>query len=197
MPGMYDEGDYDLAGLAVGVAEKSQIIDGSKISDGDIFPGLASSGIHSNGCSLARRVFADRAGEEVSPGLEGKRLKEAFLELTRIRVKVMLPLIEEELVNGIAHVTDGGFTENVPCMFMDDLAAKTEEGEVPIPPIFKAPEKYGDTKYEEIFGIFSMGTGLTLAASPDKVERMEELLDESIYEFGRIVKKADANVVIK
>ena len=102
MPGMYGEDDYDLAGFAVGVAEKSQIIDGSKVSDGDVLLGLASSGIHSNGYSLVRRVFADYSGEEVLPELEGKKLKEVLLEPTRIYVKAVLPLIKEELVNGIA-----------------------------------------------------------------------------------------------
>ena len=101
MPGMYGEDDYDLAGFAVGVAEKSQIIDGSKVAEGDVILGLASSGIHSNGYSLVRRVFADYTGEEVLPELEGKKLKDVLLEPTRIYVKAALPLIKEELVNGL------------------------------------------------------------------------------------------------
>ena len=113
MPGMYGEDDYDLAGFAVGIAEKSQIIDGSKVAEGDVLLGLASSGIHSNGYSLVRRVFADYTGEEVLPELEGKKLKDVLLEPTRIYVKAALPLIKEELVNGIAHITGGGFIENV------------------------------------------------------------------------------------
>ncbi len=127
MPGMYGEDDYDLAGFAVGVAEKSQIIDGSKVKEGDILLGLASSGIHSNGYSLVRRVFADYTGDEVLPELEGKQLKDVLLEPTRIYVKAALPLIKEELVNGIAHITGGGFIENVPRMFADDLAAEIDE----------------------------------------------------------------------
>ena len=197
MPGMYGEDDYDLAGFAVGVAEKNQIIDGSKVSDGDVLLGLASSGIHSNGYSLVRRVFADYTGEEVLPELEGKKLKEVLLEPTRIYVKAVLPLIKEELVNGIAHITGGGFIENVPRMFADDLAAEIEEDKVPVLPIFKALEKHGNIKHEEMFEIFNMGIGLMLAVSPDKVERVKELLDEPVYELGRIVKKADASVVIK
>ena len=197
MPGMYGEDDYDLAGFAVGVAEKKQIIDGSKVSDGDVLLGLASSGIHSNGYSLVRRVFADYTGEEVLPELEGKKLKEVLLEPTRIYVKAVLPLIKEELVNGIAHITGGGFVENVPRMFADDLAAEIEEDKVPVLPIFKALEKYGSIKHEEMFEIFNMGIGLMLAVSPNKVERVKELLDEPVYELGRIVKKADASVVMK
>ena len=131
------------------------------------------------------------------PELEGKKLKEVLLEPTRIYVKVVLPLIKEELVNGIAHITGGGFIENVPRMFADDLAAEIEEDKVPVLPIFKALEKYGNIKHEEMFEIFNMGIGLMLAVNPDKVERVKELLDEPVYALGRIVKKADASVVIK
>ncbi|HEO4040722.1 TPA: phosphoribosylformylglycinamidine cyclo-ligase [Streptococcus agalactiae] len=197
MPGMYGEDDYDLAGFAVGVAEKSQLIDGSKVKEGDILLGLASSGIHSNGYSLVRRVFADYTGKELLPELEGKQLKDVLLELTRIYVQAALPLIKEELVNGIGHITGGGFIENVPRMFADDLAAEIDEDKVPVLPIFKALEKYGDIKHEEMFEIFNMGVGLMLAVSPENVNRVKELLDEPVYEIGRIIKKADDSVVIK
>mgnify|MGYP000535626394 CR=1 FL=1 len=129
--------------------------------------------------------------------LKDKKLKDVLLEPTRIYVKAVLPLIKEELVNGIAHITGGGFIENVPRMFADDLAAEIEEDKIPVLPIFKALEKYGNIKHEEMFEIFNMGIGLMMAASPDKVERVKELLDEPVYELGRIVKKADASVVIK
>ena len=197
MPGMYGEDDYDLAGFAVGIAEKSQIIDGSKVAEGDVLLGLASSGIHSNGYSLVRRVFADYTGEEVLPELEGKKLKDVLLEPTRIYVKAALPLIKEELVNGIAHITGGGFIENVPRMFSDDLAAEIDESKVPVLPIFKALEKYGQIKHEEMFEIFNMGVGLMLAVSPENVDRVKELLDEPVYEIGRIVKKENESVIIK
>ena len=197
MPGMYGQDDYDLAGFAVGIAEKSQIIDGSKVKEGDVLLGLASSGIHSNGYSLVRRVFADYTGEEVLPELEGKKLKDVLLEPTRIYVQAVLPLIKEEVVNGIAHITGGGFIENVPRMFADDLAAEIDESKVPVLPIFKALEKYGEIKHEEMFEIFNMGIGLMLAVSPENVDRVKALLDEPVYEIGRIVKKADASVVIK
>ncbi|HHV3317066.1 TPA: phosphoribosylformylglycinamidine cyclo-ligase [Streptococcus agalactiae] len=197
MPGMYGEDDYDLAGFAVGVAEKSQLIDGSKVKEGDILLGLASSGIHSNGYSLVRRVFADYTGKELLPELEGKQLKDVLLEPTRIYVQAALPLIKEELVNGIGHITGGGFIENVPRMFADDLAAEIDEDKVPVLPIFKALEKYGDIKHEEMFEILNMGVGLMLAVSPENVNRVKELLDEPVYEIGRIIKKADDSVVIK
>ena len=197
MPGMYGADDYDLAGFAVGVAEKSQIIDGSKVAEGDVLLGLASSGIHSNGYSLVRRVFADYTGEEVLPELEGKQLKEVLLEPTRIYVKAVLPLIKEGLVNGIAHITGGGFIENVPRMFADDLAAEIEESKVPVLPIFKVLEKYGEIKHEEMFEIFNMGVGLMFAVSPENVSHVKELLDEPVYEIGRIVEKENESVIIK
>lgn len=197
MPGMYGEEDYDLAGFAVGIAEKAQIIDGSRVSEGDVLLGLASSGIHSNGYSLVRRVFADYTGEEVLPELEGRKLKEVLLEPTRIYVKAVLPLIKEGLVNGIAHITGGGFIENVPRMFAADLAAEIKEDTIPVLPIFKVLETYGKIQHEEMFEIFNMGIGLMLAVSPDKVERVKELLDEPVYELGQIVKKVDASVVIR
>jgi len=154
MPGMYGEDDYDLAGFAVGVAEKSEIIDGSKVAEGDVLLGLASSGIHSNGYSLVRRVFADYTGEEELSELEGKKLKEVLLEPTRIYVKAVLP-------------------------------------------IFKALEKYGHIKHQEMFEIFNMGLGMILAVAPENVDRVKELLDEPVYEVGRIVKKESESVLIK
>ncbi|MDY4509992.1 phosphoribosylformylglycinamidine cyclo-ligase [Streptococcus hyovaginalis] len=197
MPGMYGEDDYDLAGFAVGIAEKSQLIDGSKVKEGDVLLGLASSGIHSNGYSLVRRVFADFDGDALLPELNGRALKDVLLEPTRIYVQQVLPLVKAGLVNGIAHITGGGFIENVPRMFADDLAAEIEENKIPILPIFTALEKYGAIKHEEMFEIFNMGIGLILAVSPENVEEVRALVDEEVYEIGRIIKKADASVVIK
>lgn len=196
MPGMYGEDDYDLAGFAVGIAEKSQLIDGSKVASGDVLLGLASSGIHSNGYSLVRRVFADFDGDALLPELNGKALKEVLLEPTRIYVKQILPLVKAGLVNGIAHITGGGFIENVPRMFSDDLAAHIDEASLPVLPIFTALEKYGNIKHEEMFEIFNMGIGLMLAVSPENVEKVKELVDEEVYEIGRMIDKTDKSVVI-
>lgn len=197
MPGMYGEDDYDLAGFAVGIAEKSQIIDGSKVKEGDILLGLASSGIHSNGYSLVRRVFADVSGDALLPELNGRALKDVLLEPTRIYVQQVLPLVKAGLVNGIAHITGGGFIENIPRMFADNLAAEIEEDKIPVLPIFTALEKYGHIKHEEMFEIFNMGIGMVLAVSPDKVAQVRDLVDEEVYEIGRIIAKKDKSVVIK
>ena len=197
MPGMYGENDYDLAGFAVGVAEKSHIIDGSKVQEGDILLGLVSSGIHSNGYSLVRKVFADYTGDEILPELEGQALKDVLLTPTRIYVKVLLPLIKAGLVKGIAHITGGGFIENIPRMFGEDLAAEIEESQVPVLPIFKALEKYGQIPHAEMFEIFNMGLGMILAVAPEHVEEVKNLLDEEVYQVGRMVKKTDKSVVIR
>ncbi|HFR3767112.1 TPA: phosphoribosylformylglycinamidine cyclo-ligase [Streptococcus suis] len=197
MPGMYGEDDYDLAGFAVGIAEKSQIIDGSKVKEGDILLGLASSGIHSNGYSLVRRVFADVSGDALLPELNGRALKDVLLEPTRIYVQQVLPLVKAGLVNGIAHITGGGFIENVPRMFADNLAAEIEEDKIPVLPIFTALETYGQIKHEEMFEIFNMGIGMVLAVSPEQVEKVRELVGEEVYEIGRIITKEDKSVVIK
>ncbi|HFR3769765.1 TPA: phosphoribosylformylglycinamidine cyclo-ligase [Streptococcus suis] len=197
MPGMYGEDDYDLAGFAVGIAEKSQLIDGSKVKEGDVLLGLASSGIHSNGYSLVRRVFADVSGDALLPELNGRALKDVLLEPTRIYVQQVLPLVKAGLVNGIAHITGGGFIENIPRMFADNLAAEIEEDKIPVLPIFTALEKYGQIKHEEMFEIFNMGIGLVLAVSPEQVEKVRELVGEEVYEIGRIITKEDKSVVIK
>ncbi|HEL2738132.1 TPA: phosphoribosylformylglycinamidine cyclo-ligase [Streptococcus suis] len=197
MPGMYGEDDYDLAGFAVGIAEKSQVIDGSKVQEGDILLGLASSGIHSNGYSLVRRVFADLAGDALLPELNGRALKDVLLEPTRIYVQQVLPLVKAGLVNGIAHITGGGFIENIPRMFAENLAAEIEEDKIPVLPIFTALEKYGQIKHEEMFEIFNMGIGMVLAVSSDKVDSVCQLIDEEVYTIGRIIAKEDKSVVIK
>ncbi|MCD3376930.1 phosphoribosylformylglycinamidine cyclo-ligase [Streptococcus equi] len=197
MPGMYGQDDYDLAGFAVGIAEKSQLIDGSRVAEGDHLLGLASSGIHSNGYSLVRRIFADYTGDEVLPELEGKKLKEVLLEPTRIYVKAVLPLIKSGLVAGIAHITGGGFIENLPRMFSKELAAEIEEASLPVLPIFKVLETYGKINHEEMFEIFNMGIGMVLAVKPEHVEQVKACLDEPVYDIGRVVTRTVASVVMK
>lgn len=197
MPGMYGPDEYDLAGFAVGVAEKSQLIDGGKVKEGDILLGLVSSGIHSNGYSLVRRVFADYSGDELLPELNGKSLKEVLLEPTRIYVQQVLPLVKAGLVNGIAHITGGGFVENIPRMFASHLAAEIEEDKIPVLPIFRALEQYGRIEHKEMFEIFNMGVGMVLSVSPENIANIRELVNEEVFEIGRIIKKEHQSVVIR
>ncbi|HEY0221428.1 MAG TPA: phosphoribosylformylglycinamidine cyclo-ligase [Lactovum miscens] len=195
MPGMYGTNDYDLAGFAVGVAEKVNLIDGEKnVKAGDVLLGLPSSGIHSNGYSLVRKIFSGFDLNTFLPELNAP-LKEILLTPTKIYVKELLPLIKENKINGIAHVTGGGFHENLPRMFSNDLAAEIIEGSWEILPIFKALEKYGEIKHEEMYEIFNMGIGMVLAVDAGSAEAIKSELNA--FEIGKIVERQDQAVVIK
>ncbi len=199
MPGMYGENDYDLAGFAVGVAEKSQLITGEKIAEGDILLGLPSSGIHSNGYSLVRKVFFDQKGMTGDTILTKSQqaLSEALLTPTKIYVKAVMPLVKAGLVNGMAHITGGGFVENVPRMLSKDLAAVIELGSWPILPIFEDLQTEGEIPAMEMYEIFNMGIGMVLAISPDKVEAVKEELasiGEKSYIIGSVKQKETAEI---
>lgn len=195
MPDMYDTDDYDLAGFAVGIAEKSALIDGCKnVEAGDILLGLPSSGIHSNGYSLVRKIFKDFDKQEILPELE-RPLGEELLEPTHIYVQELLPLIKDNMIKGISHITGGGFYENLPRMFSDQLTAEIIEDSWEILPIFKALEKYGQVPHDEMFQIFNMGIGMVLAMSPEKAEEVKQRV--KCYEIGKITPRVKQAVIIK
>lgn len=202
MPGMYDQEDYDLAGFAVGIAEKSQLVTGEKIKEGDILIGLPSTGIHSNGYSLVRKVFFqtnDFIGSDKPEELEGLSVAEELLKPTKIYVNDLLPLVKEELVNGISHITGGGFVENIPRMLPEDLAAEIKLGSWPVLPVFKALEKFGQIPSMEMYEIFNMGIGMVLAIDESKIEEVKAKLNainSDFYEIGKVVKKEDDKQVI-
>ena len=162
---------------------------------------MPSSGIHSNGYSLVRKVFFEQNdfnGETVLPELN-QPLKNVLLTPTRIYVKALLPLIKKQLVNGVAHITGGGFIENVPRMFNEDVAAQIQVGAWPVLPIFECLEKYGQLKHEEMFEIFNMGLGMILAVSEDKVAEVMQILkenQETAYIVGKMVEKTNNSVEI-
>ncbi|MFK4896253.1 phosphoribosylformylglycinamidine cyclo-ligase [Lactococcus petauri] len=195
MPDMYDTDDYDLAGFAVGIAEKSALIDGCKnVEAGDILLGLPSSGIHSNGYSLVRKIFKDFDKQEILPELE-RSLGEELLEPTHIYVQELLPLIRDNMIKGISHITGGGFYENLPRMFSDQLTAEIIEDSWEILPIFKALEKYGQVPHDEMFQIFNMGIGMVLAVAPEKAEEVKQRV--KCYEIGKITPRVKQAVIIK
>ncbi|MFK4890679.1 phosphoribosylformylglycinamidine cyclo-ligase [Lactococcus petauri] len=195
MPDMYDTDDYDLAGFAVGIAEKSALIDGCKnVEAGDILLGLPSSGIHSNGYSLVRKIFKDFDKQEILPELE-RPLGEELLEPTHIYVQELLPLIKDNMIKGISHITGGGFYENLPRMFSDQLTAEIIEDSWEILPIFKALEKYGQVPHDEMFQIFNMGIGMVLALAPEKAEEVKQRV--KCYEIGKITPRVKQAVIIK
>lgn len=202
MPGMYGENDYDLAGFAVGIAEKKQLITGDKIKEGDLLIGLPSSGIHSNGYSLVRKIFFDKHSFDLSDQPQGlsRSLKEELLIPTKIYVSALLPLIKKELVNGIAHITGGGFVENIPRMLSDDLAVEINQGTWPVLPVFSTLETYGEIPSEEMFEIFNMGIGMVLAVSPENLEEVQEILatkNEESYLIGHVTNRVDQPIHIK
>ena len=172
MPGMYAEGEYDIAGFTVGVVEKSKLIDGSKVKAGDALVGIASSGVHSNGFSLVRKILSDNGLDlhKSYPELSNKLLGEVLLTPTRIYVKQMLEVIRRCDVHGISHITGGGFDENIPRILHDGQGLEIEEGSWEIPPVFRFLEKYGRVPHREMFNIFNMGVGMVVALDAAGVE---------------------------
>lgn len=202
MPGMYDPTEYDLAGFAVGVAEKSAIVDGSTICEGDVLVGLPSSGVHSNGFSLVRKALFEQAGYSVDTVLDefgGKTLGEVLLTPTRIYVKTLLPLFKAGVVRGVAHITGGGFIENIPRMIPQGLAAQISLNNVPVLPIFDVIERAGQVDHMEMFNIFNMGIGMVLAIKPEQLDTATALLNdanEPYHIIGSIVEQSGEDRVV-
>lgn len=200
MPGMYDEDEYDLAGFAVGVAERSNIVDGSTIAAGDVLIGLPSSGVHSNGFSLVRKALFEEAGLDVNTKLDeldGKTVGEVLLEPTRIYVKALKPLFAEHLIKGVAHITGGGFIENIPRMYADDLAAKIDTNSWKVPPIFGVIENAGKVTHAEMFNVFNMGIGMVLAVDAQKADDALRILsehNEAAYVIGSMIQRGNEAV---
>jgi len=195
MPGMYAPGDYDLAGFCVGAVERGEVLDGSRIRGGDAIVGIASSGAHSNGFSLVRRIVADRGwdlGAE-APFLPGVSLGEALLEPTRIYVKALLPLIRHRLVHGLAHITGGGLLENIPRVLPEGLRAKVDASAWEFPPLFALLQQGGAIAPEEMARTFNCGIGMVaIVPDTDSVKIIERLTEsgEQARVIGRIVEGA-------
>ena len=202
MPGMYADGEYDIAGYTTGVVEKSMLIDGSKVKVGDVLVGVASSGVHSNGFSLVRKIFSD-AGLDLKaqyPELDGKVLGEVALTPTKIYVKQVLDVIRQCDVHGVAHITGGGFDENIPRILHEGQGIEIEEGSWEILPIFRFLEKYGKVAHREMFNIFNMGIGMVLAMDASQAEKAISILEghgEKASVIGRITDKEGVNIIMK
>lgn len=191
MPGMYSEDEYDLAGFSVGVAEKSKLVTGSSIKPGDVLIGLSSSGIHSNGYSLVRKVLLEDGGLDLHKVYEGidRPLGEELLQPTKIYVKSLLKAMEKFEIKGMSHITGGGFIENIPRMLPEGVGAEVDYGSWPIPSIFDLIQKTGNLNREEMFNIFNMGIGMVLAISEENLHDVIELLEEQgekAFVIGRI-----------
>jgi phosphoribosylformylglycinamidine cyclo-ligase len=192
MPGMYDPNEYDLAGFAVGLVEKSKIIDGSRIAAGDTVIGLASSGAHSNGYSLIRKVIAV-SGADLYEAFEGQRtLGETLLEPTRIYVRPMLAAMNAVRVKGIAHITGGGLVENIPRILPAKLSARLERTSWPRPPIFDWLQRQGNIDDAEMHRTFNCGIGMVAVVSPKDAKAAIEALGAQgaqVFEVGSIVER--------
>ncbi|MHB9144832.1 MAG: phosphoribosylformylglycinamidine cyclo-ligase [Symbiobacteriia bacterium] len=192
LPGFYAPGEYDLAGFCVGVGERAELLDGSAVRPGDAVIGLASSGLHSNGYSLARRVLLEAAGlslEERVPEL-GRTLGEEMLEPTRIYVKAALALKQSGGVGAIAHITGGGLTENIPRVLPAGCRVRVAAGSWPEPPIFSLIRRHGRVPDEEMRRTFNLGLGMVLVAAADRADDLLQqaaLLGEHAYLVGEVV----------
>jgi phosphoribosylformylglycinamidine cyclo-ligase len=202
MPGMYADGEYDIAGYTTGVVEKSQLIDGTKVKVGDVLVGIPSSGVHSNGFSLVRKIVAD-AGlslDERRPELGGQVLGEVLLTPTNIYVKEVLEVIRHCDVHGVAHITGGGFDENIPRILRPGQGIEVQEGSWEILPIFKALEKWGGIPHREMFNIFNMGVGMVLALDASEADAAIALLAKAGRQasvIGRVTDQEGVNIVLR
>ncbi len=191
MPGMYPKDEYDLAGFAVGIVEKSEIIDGSLIAEGDILLGLASNGAHSNGYALIRKII-DTKHVDLSARLAGKALSDLILAPTRIYVKPLLKLIKSVNVKGLAHITGGGLTENVPRVLPKELAAHIERGAWTTPALFTWLKEQGNIAEREMHRVFNCGIGMVAIVSAEEAKTAEALLTkagETVWRIGTVRRR--------
>ena len=193
MPSMYPDGEYDLAGFAVGAVEKSEIIDGSKIVPGDAVIGLASSGIHSNGYSLVRKII-EVTKPDLNADLDGRSLADALMAPTKIYVKPLLKLMSEIEVKGMAHITGGGLVENIPRVLHDHLTAVLRKDSWRMPPLFGWLQKYGNVVEEEMHRVFNCGIGMVVIVSRENADKAIARLNasgETAYLIGKIRQRED------
>ena len=187
-PGMMAAGDYDLAGFSVGIVDKPKVIDSSRMASGDVILALPSSGIHSNGFSLVRKVFdVEHAALDRHVPELGRTLGEALLEPTVIYVKPVLRCMEAADVKGVSHITGGGFFENIPRCIPEGLGAKIDKAAVRTPAIFKMLQEQGDISEHDMFNTFNMGVGMTVVVSKEDADRAIAALDCGAYVVGEIV----------
>ena len=200
MPGFYPVDEYDLAGFAVGIVDKSKILNKDNMKAGDVIIAIPSSGVHSNGFSLVRKVFDVESADLKSPRAElgGKSLGETLLTPTKIYVKPMLDLFDQVTVKGVSHITGGGFYENIPRSFPKGLGAKIKKSDVRVLPIFKLIAECGNIPERDMFNTFNRGVGMAVVVSASDVERALEILKshgEDAYVLGEVVE-SDEGVIL-
>ena len=199
MPGFYSDGEYDIAGFAVGIVDKKKIINGSKIKPGDVLIGLKSSGIHSNGYSLVRKLFGeDKSALETYDPCLGARPIDVLLTPTRIYVRTILSLIERVKVKGIAHITGGGFIENIPRIFPDGVGCEIRLNSYEVPPVFNVMQEIAGISDEQIYNTFNMGIGMVVCVNKrdaDKTIEVLKELGEDCAVIGKTVKGSGVKLI--
>lgn len=195
MPGVYVKGEHDIAGCITGIVEKNKIITGEKIGENDVIFGLASSGLHTNGFSLARKLIFEKAGHAIDENIPelGMTVGEALLQVHINYTKPILEILDSKIeIKGIAHITGGGFIENIPRVLPKNLDAEIIKGSWPILPIFPFMQKIGNVSEEEMFTTFNMGIGMVLVSAPTEKIKIKEILEKyknfNMYEIGKIIK---------
>lgn len=201
MPGFYPVDEYDLAGFSVGIVDKDKVLDNSKVAEGDVVIALSSSGVHSNGFSLVRKVF-DIENADIKTPLEelgGKSIGETLLTPTKIYVKPMLALFDEVTVKAVSHITGGGFYENIPRSLPKGFSVKVDKSSLRILPIFNLIQKVGNIPERDMFNTFNMGVGMSIVVSPSDVDKALEVLKangEDAYVIGTVIE-SDEGVIIE
>lgn len=200
MPGFYKEDEYDIAGFAVGIVDKKDIITGDKIEEGDIVLGLASSGIHSNGYSLVRKIVFNKKQFTVDTFIPelGRTLGQELLKPTRIYTDPVYDLIKKFDIKGISHITGGGFYENIPRMLPKGLTAQIDTSNIDTPKIFDLLQEWGNVDTKEMYSTFNMGVGMVLVVSKDELESIEKYLNEKnekFFQLGHIVEGEEGVVL--
>ncbi|AYY65623.1 phosphoribosylformylglycinamidine cyclo-ligase [Staphylococcus hominis] len=196
---MYHEGEYDLAGFAVGAVEKDEYIDGSEVEEGQIIIGLASNGIHSNGYSLVRKLI-EESGINLNDSFDGSTYLDIFLAPTQLYVKPILTLKEKVKIKGMNHITGGGFYENIPRGLPKGLAAKIDTQSFPTPKVFEWLQQQADIETSEMYNVFNMGIGYTVIVNKEDVYKTLDVLKEqdiAAYQIGEIVKSNDAPIYLE
>ena len=195
MPGLYDVEEYDLAGFAVGACEKSKVVTGEKVAEGDVLVGIASSGIHSNGFSLVRHIVLEEQGYKLDEYIAGfeelGKVGTALLEPTKIYAKPVMQIHEELDVHSMGHITGGGFYENLPRMFGEGFGVEVDLGSWPVLPVFKMLKEKGELQDKDMYSVFNMGIGFVIALPAEQAKRVIQIAaehGEEAYEIGRVVR---------
>ena len=189
MPGFYADGEYDIAGFIVGVVDREKIIDGRAIASGDVVLGLPSVGLHTNGYSLARKLFFDNAGLAPESYLDelAATVGESLLKSHVSYLRDLEPLLDTGMIKGLAHITGGGLLENIPRILPDEMHVEIQRGSWPVLPIFKVMQQMGNIEEKEMFRTFNMGIGMVLVCAAEHAPQIKQSA-ASMYEIGRVVK---------